>query len=89
MKLSWWTSNAWNNTTARVVVVYNAVEYILIVIRVNVVVLIIKMSRLTVGKMIVRMSSRKAQRREKSWKNVKDDEHWRIKQQVKQNACPN
>lgn len=63
MKLSWRTSNAGNNPTTSVVVVYNTVKNILIVVGIYAVaVLVIKMSWLTVGEVIIGMSARKAQR---------------------------
>lgn len=90
MKLGRRASNARNNSTTSVVVVDYTIEYILIVVGIDTVAMFaVKMPWLAVGEMIVGMSSRKAQRRKKCWKNVKNYKHCRIHEQVKQNTRPN
>lgn len=88
MKLWGRTANAWNNPTARVVVVDDAVKHILI-IGVNVAVFWVKISWLTVGKVIIGMRSRKSERWEQRRKHIKDDKHRSIKQQLQKHTRPN
>lgn len=78
MKLWGRAANAWNNPTARVIVVDNAVKHILIV-RVYIAVFCVKMSRLAVGKVIIGMRPGKTKRWEKRRKHIEDDEHRSVK----------
>jgi hypothetical protein len=87
VELTWWTSNAGNDSPAGVVVVDHAVEDILIVVRIDVI--IVEVSWLSIGEVIVWMGSREAQRREECWENVKDDEHCRVHDQMQEDARPN
>lgn len=59
MKLRWWASNARNYAAAGVVVVDDTVEVLIVVVQVAV--LVIEMSWLTVGEVIVGMSAGETQ----------------------------
>lgn len=83
-------ADAGDNAAARVVVVDHPVEDVLIVVRVDAGSVVgIKVPRLAICEMVVGVRTGEAKRREQGRKNVEDDKHSRINQQVHQNACPN
>lgn len=76
-------AHAGNNAAARVVVVDHPVEDVLIVVRADAGSVIgVEVPRLAIRKVVVGVRTGEAKRREQGRKNVEDDEHSRINQQM-------
>lgn len=82
-ELRGWAANAGDDAATRVVVVDHPVEDVLIVVRVDAGSVVgVEVPRLAICEMVVGMGTGEAKRREQGRKNVEDDKHSRINQQM-------
>lgn len=83
VKLWRWTSNTRHDSATGVVVVDDAIENVLIIIRIDAVAMIgVEVTGLTIREMIVGMGASKAEWGEQGWEHIKDDEHRSVYQQI-------
>lgn len=82
-ELRGWAADAGDNAAARVVVVDHPVEDVLIVVRVDAGSVVgVEVTRLAIREMVVGVCTGEAKRREQGRKNVENDKHSRINQQM-------